>query len=93
MLGIMRTLMYIYTSNDTKRSDIMVTSVTKARKMLGLTQNELASRSGVSRSTIARIETSNSFPSLRTVQKLAVVLGCTIDDLLTSDDKQEECQQ
>lgn len=71
----------------------MVNSVTKARKMLGLTQNELASRSGVSRSTIARIETSNSFPNLRTVQKLAVVLGCTIDDLLTSEDKQEECQK
>ena len=93
MLDIMCTLMYICTRNDTKRGDIMVNSVTKTRKMLGLTQNELASRSGVSRSTIARIETSNSFPNLRTVQKLAVVLGCTIDDLLTSDDKQEECQQ
>ena len=71
----------------------METNIIKARRILGLTQNELASRSGVSRSTIARIETSNSFPNLRTAQKLAAALGCTLDDLLTSEDKQEEYQK
>ena len=43
----------------------------KARKEAGLTQDQLAERSGVSRITIARIEQAHINPSFRTLEALA----------------------
>ena len=60
----------------------------------GLSQAELSRLSGVNASTIGMLEAgAREYPRLDTAQKLANALHCRLDDLLTSDDKQEECQQ
>ena len=48
---------------------------------LGLTQEELAHKSGVYRSHLAGIETGNLNPSVKTVEKLAKALNVTVADL------------
>jgi transcriptional regulator with XRE-family HTH domain len=49
--------------------------VKRMRRDAFLSQRELAELAGVSRITIARIETNATFPSLRTIRKLANALG------------------
>jgi len=52
------------------------------RKAANLTQQQLADKSGISRVTLARIETGACNPSLDTLRALSAALGCTIDTLL-----------
>ena len=47
----------------------------------GMTQEELAKKMEVERSTVAKWETGVAFPPGNKLPKLAEVLGCTIDDL------------
>lgn len=64
------------------------------REKRGLSQAELSRLSGVNASTIGMLEAgSREYPRLDTAQKLANALHCRLDDLLTNDDKQEECQK
>lgn len=64
------------------------------REKRGLSQAELSRLSGVNASTIGMLEAgAREYPRLDTAQKLANALHCRLDDLLTSDDKKEECQQ
>lgn len=60
----------------------MNNSVKKRREELGMTQNELAIKSNVSRPTISMIET-NSLENIesKTMLKLAVALDCDIGDI------------
>ncbi len=51
------------------------------RKSTGLTQQQLAYKSGVHRVTVARIESNSSSTTMETAVKLAAALGCTIDEL------------
>lgn len=53
------------------------------RERLGIPQNELASRLGVSASYLSRIETGTEKPGLTsaTVRKLALELGVDLDDI------------
>jgi len=48
------------------------------RKALGLTQRQLAEKSGVQQSEISRIEGGSSNPTLQTVQVLASSLGAEV---------------
>lgn len=55
----------------------------KARKSAGLTQQELCQKSGLSYSTLAKIERGAiKSPSIFTIQQIAAVLGVGIDDLM-----------
>lgn len=55
----------------------------KARQAAGLTQQELCQKSGLSYSTLAKIERGAiKSPSIFTVQQIAAVLGTTVDELL-----------
>ena len=47
----------------------------KARREAGLTQKELAERTGLQQSNISRIENGNGNPSLETLNKIAQGLG------------------
>ena len=49
-----------------------------ARKISGLTQSELAEKSGVPQETISRIERGRSNPTLGTLEKLAKAMGVEI---------------
>lgn len=51
------------------------------REKRGLTQDDLAKRSGVDRSTVAKWESSGGYPRCEKLPKLAEILGCTIDEL------------
>ena len=46
-----------------------------ARKESGLTQKELASRTGIAQADISKLEHGNANPSLRTLQRLANGMG------------------
>lgn len=55
-----------------KRADMeyqFIRSLVKLRKELGITQNEISERSGLTQQVISRIETYDSLPTLRTLLK------------------------
>lgn len=51
------------------------------RNELNLTQDDVAKKIGVDRSTVAKWETGQSFPRAELLPKLASILNCTIDEL------------
>jgi phage repressor protein C with HTH and peptisase S24 domain len=53
------------------------------RKEIGLTQQQLADRIGVTKGTISAIENAKWGASTDTLQKLADVFGCSLDDLFS----------
>jgi transcriptional regulator with XRE-family HTH domain len=55
------------------------------RQVLGLSQEALADRSGLSSNFIARIEIGDKTPSLSTLVKLADALGMSVTDLLADE--------
>lgn len=56
----------------------MVSDLIKRRKMLGLTQEEVAKRAGLTQAQIARLENSSQIPRLDTLIKVAIALGLNI---------------
>lgn len=53
----------------------VIQALTDARKESGLTQKELAEKTGIAQSDISKLETGNANPSLKTLQRLAAGLG------------------
>lgn len=54
------------------------------RKKRGLNQTDLAHKIGVSESSISRYERAEIEPTIGIVIQIASVLGCSIDELVTS---------
>ena len=63
--------------------------IKELRKKCGLTQEKLAVALGVDRSTITCWETGRSKPRTEVLLKLSNVLGCTVDELLKEENKNE----
>lgn len=61
---------------------VSITNLAKIRKARGLTQRKLSIMSGVHRVSIARYEAGRVSPNIRVLERLAVALGVTIDDLV-----------
>ena len=61
-----------------------VTLIIQRRNELGLSQRDLAARSGLPQSTIARFETMQTTPSIETVLKLVKPLGLQLSLLPVS---------
>ena len=57
-------------------------SMLKARKMVGLSQYELESVSGVNASCISKYESGKSSPSINAVVALADALGISVDEYI-----------
>ncbi len=53
----------------------IIQAILDARKASGLTQKDLAERSGIAQADISKIETGNANPSLKTLQRLADGMG------------------
>lgn len=53
----------------------IIQAIIDARKSAGLTQKQLSEKTGISQSDISRLETGNSNPSIRTLQRLAEGMG------------------
>ncbi len=59
----------------------IVNTVKSSRERLGLTQQELAARSGVGRTTISNIETGRYCPGVDVAIKLCRVLGKPVEEV------------
>ena len=57
-------------------------SIRKRRKAKGLTQKELADKSGVTESQISQIETGKRKPGFETLLRISEALDCSTDDLV-----------
>jgi predicted transcriptional regulator len=53
----------------------IIQAMLDARKAAGLTQKDLAARTGIAQADISKLENGNANPSLRTLQRLAEGLG------------------
>lgn len=56
----------------------IVQAIIDARKETGLTQKELAARSGIAQGDISKLENGNANPSIRTLKRLAAAMGKTL---------------
>ena len=53
----------------------VIQAMIDARKSAGLTQKQLAERTGIAQSDISKLETGNANPSLTTLRRLATGMG------------------
>ena len=53
----------------------IIQAMINARKTTGLTQKQLAERTGIAQADISRLENGNANPSLKTLQRLAKGMG------------------
>ena len=53
----------------------LIQAMIDARRESGLTQQELARRTGITQADISKIENGNANPSLKTLQRLAAGMG------------------
>ncbi len=53
----------------------IIQAMLDARKASGMTQKELAERTGIAQADISKLENGNANPSLRTLQRLADGMG------------------
>lgn len=56
----------------------MVSDIVSRRKILGLTQDEVAKKAGLSQAQVARLENSSQIPRVDTMIKVAIALGMEI---------------
>lgn len=56
-----------------------------ARERSGLTQRDLAAALGIDQSTVSLWEVGKTRPRAKLLPKLAVLLDCTVDELLAGD--------
>lgn len=61
----------------------------KARENKGLTQRDLATELGVDQSAVCLWETGKAQPRAKLLPKIAQILGCTMDELLSPDVSKE----
>ena len=64
-------------------------NIRRLRKSLGLTQVQLAKRSGLSQSGISDIEKSVNNPSTETIRLIASALGVSVSDLIDTNENKE----
>ena len=56
----------------------IIRAIIDARKNSGMTQKDLAEKTGITQSDISRLETGSANPSLKTLQRLAEGMGMTL---------------
>jgi DNA-binding XRE family transcriptional regulator len=69
-------------TNDQRESEDIGAKLRDVRKSAGLTQEQLASSSGIPQETLSRIETGRRHPRIETLRKLASGLGWDTSELL-----------
>lgn len=56
----------------------VIQAMIDARKSTGLTQKQLSEKTGISQADISKLESGNTNPSLRTLQRLASGMGMKV---------------
>lgn len=64
-----------------KAQNLRMSQIAVRRQELGLTQQQLSERLGISRSAVAMWECEKCVPSIALLPRLAAALGCAIEDL------------
>ena len=64
-----------------------------ARKSVGLSQEDVAERLGVSRQTISKWETDETLPDIRQAKQMAGFYRVTLDELIEFDPEVQEIEQ
>ncbi|HYN37833.1 MAG TPA: helix-turn-helix transcriptional regulator [Rhodospirillales bacterium] len=67
-------------------SAAVAAAIRSRRERLGLSQQQLADRAGLSRVSIVRYEAARSTPRLDSARAIARVLGTPVDDLLPHEE-------
>ncbi len=70
---------------------VLADNVNRLRRLLGMTQEQLARRAGMRQPRIAEIERADANPTLETLARLARALGLTLPVLL--EEQTEEAQE
>lgn len=65
---------------------MIITSIKERRIKAGLTQTQLGKQAGVDQSAVHLWESGKTLPRANLLPKLAMILGCTVDDLLDKVD-------
>ncbi|MHB1190065.1 MAG: helix-turn-helix domain-containing protein [Armatimonadota bacterium] len=68
---------------------VLAQRIKERRRVLGITQEQLAERSGLSTNFIARLELCMKTPSITTLARLARALEVRVPDLLTGEAEEE----
>lgn len=63
-----------------------MTVIARQRLNAGFTQEFVAHKLGIDRSTVAKWETGVSFPRPAMLRRIANLYGCTVDDLLGKEE-------
>lgn len=63
-----------------------MTAIAKQRLKAGITQEYVAYKLGIDRSTVAKWETGVSFPRPAMLRRIANLYGCKVDDLLGKEE-------
>ena len=69
---------------------ILAEKITEERKKNGWSQEELASRIGVSRQAVSKWESAGAVPDLQKILQLAELFGVSIDYLLKDEMEPEQ---
>ena len=56
----------------------IIRAMIDARERQGITQKELAARTGITQADISKLENGNANPSIKTLKRLASGLGCRL---------------
>lgn len=78
-----------HSSNHTELPEMIGKNIERLRKARGMGRPELEALTGIAASSIYRIERGNSNPTAQTIKEIAVALGCTTDELIFSDEENE----
>jgi transcriptional regulator with XRE-family HTH domain len=73
---------------EKKLKEIIGKNIAWRRRLLNMTQDELGEKIGIVHESVCRMEQGGIAPKLERLPVFAQVLGCTVEDLLrTQDDK------
>ncbi len=77
-------------SEDNRLKKLLGENIKKARKLRGITQDELAQKLGLKRSVISKYENGLIEPSVFTVQKIAEILDISTFDIIFQVDSERK---
>lgn len=64
--------------NDNRTEFSLIGDLIQRRKEIGLSQSDLAQRTGIRQQVISRIENKECSPTLKNLNKIANALGCNL---------------
>jgi len=70
-----------------KQTARLVSQIVRRRRALGISQVEVARRSGLTQSAIARLENEASIPRLDTLEKVAIALGMRLEFVMANEEE------